>query len=273
MIFRESSTEFRGLPEWRAWLRANGWAHDKPYIESMVRSIADQGLIDPELGFVAPAEIEIQGSNFRETIVARSSNSRMRGVLLHIIDFRLERGAESSVYASESITPFAARLRVLFPRFRGSEYLPTVEERAKFPQVEHQDVQSLTYPDSSFDAYISCEVFEHVPSIDRTLAEAFRILKTQGRLIAMFPFAYSHEKSIEKARLVDGRIVFLQPAEYHGNPIDPKGSLVFTIPAWDIVDRCCELGFRDAYFSFDASRRHGITGAELAGTFTLIADR
>ena len=41
----------------------------------------------------------------------------------------------------------------------------------------HQDVQALSFSDDSFDIYVSCEVLEHVPDMDRAISEAARILK------------------------------------------------------------------------------------------------
>jgi ubiquinone/menaquinone biosynthesis C-methylase UbiE len=44
------------------------------------------------------------------------------------------------------------------------------------------NVMAVPLPDSSMDAVISQEAFLHVPNLGRALAEAFRILRTGGRL-------------------------------------------------------------------------------------------
>jgi hypothetical protein len=63
-------------------------------------------------------------------------------------------------------------------------------------------------------------------------------------------------------------------AEYHENPVDPeRGSLVFQIPGWDILDRVREAGFARAEMHFVTSHRRGICGAELAGLHFLVAGR
>jgi hypothetical protein len=78
--------------------------------------------------------------------------------------------------------------------------------------------------------------------------------------------------SVEKARLEDGLIIYLTEPEYHGNPTDPdKGSLVFTIPGWNILSQCESAGFSRATMVFKSSRHLGIVGAEIAGIFVLMA--
>jgi hypothetical protein len=46
--------------------------------------------------------------------------------------------------------------------------------------------------------------------------------------------------------------------EYHGNPLDPQGSLVFSIPGWDILDAARASGFAVAEMVAMSSRRYGI---------------
>lgn len=49
------------------------------------------------------------------------------------------------------------------------------------------DVQSLPFPDESFDLVVSLETLEHVPDPDRGLAELVRVTKRGGRLIVTTP--------------------------------------------------------------------------------------
>jgi ubiquinone/menaquinone biosynthesis C-methylase UbiE len=52
----------------------------------------------------------------------------------------------------------------------------------------------LPYPDDSFDAVISFEVFEHVQNYDEALREIRRVLRTEGASLHIFP---SRHKPIE----------------------------------------------------------------------------
>jgi SAM-dependent methyltransferase len=200
----------------------------------------------------------------------------MRAELHLIVNAALVTGWQIDVFAPESLTPFAARLREVFPRFVGSEFLPDAVSRqrinARHKDVTHQDVQALTFADQSFDLYVSNEILEHVPSIETTLKEARRVLRPAGKFVSTFPFRFMHENGLEKARIVGSSIEHLTEPEYHGNPVDPgRGSLVFTIPGWDILDVTKRVGFRDARMHFISSPRLGVTSSEVGGIFVMIA--
>lgn len=190
---------------------------------------------------------------------------------LTLVEEMLAKGPELRVYASEWVSPFADVMRK-FVTYQGSEYLPTPEDRAKHPQIRHEDVMATTFADGSFDAYITNEVLEHVPIIEAALLEANRILAPGGLFFGTFPMAYASARTVRKAELRDGQIIHLTEPEYHGNPIDPSGgSLVFNIPAWDILDQARSAGFADPRIRFVSSRRHGILGAEIAGILLFAA--
>ncbi len=54
---------------------------------------------------------------------------------------------------------------------------------ASWVQVRGGDVSALPYPDASFDAAVCTQVYEYVPTIDRALAELYRVLKPGGRAV------------------------------------------------------------------------------------------
>lgn len=49
------------------------------------------------------------------------------------------------------------------------------------------DIQSINYPDESFDTVISCETVEHVPDPKKAILELARVLKPGGRLFLTTP--------------------------------------------------------------------------------------
>ncbi len=275
MSFGDTSEYFFAFDTWMRWQAANRWIFDRDVIRQMIAGIAKNGLRDPVYGAIPPSEIEISGTNYRETISARGLNSRTRALMSVAVDLAGPENRDFDVYAPEYTTPFADRMREHFPKFVGSEYFENAEQLAQYqkqhPDCAHQDVLALTYPDNSFDLYISSEVIEHVPSVPKTLSEAQRILRPGGYLIATFPFSYVHEQSHHKARLTKDGIEYLTDPEYHGNPMSDKGSLVFSIPGWDILETSKAAGFSDRAIKFVSSTSRGSMGAEVAGVFILVA--
>lgn len=270
---------FRSLSEWMIWIQSHKFLRDGPYIEEILGCIKQVGLIDPLTGHAfLPNEVRIVGDNLRETIRAGQLISRHRALLVELRQAGLMNagllGRKAKIYAPEALTEFALYMRGRYPRFLGSEYAETEEEKASLFPIPHQDIQTLKFSDASFDLVLSNDVFEHVPDLDKALMECGRVLKPDGHLIATFPFAFNREDGIKKA-ILDGNLVkYLAEPEYHGNPMNSeKGSLVFEVPGWNLVERAKRAGFSDAAYVFNSSARHGILGPDLAGMFVFCASK
>jgi|GEM_PF-4587649 len=228
------------------------------YLEKAVNYVKKFGIFDVFNDTkIEPQEIEIVGENYRETIKYNGTISRHRSVLFELKKYMEETGLRNNdikIYSPEFITEFASFMRKHFPFYVGSELNPSI------PEIPHQDLENLTFSDSSFDVVIYNDIFEHLWNIERAMMEIYRVLKAGGILIATFPFASFSEKTRIKARkLPNGQIEYLEPPEYHGDPLNPsEGSLVVSIPGWDIIDLAKSVGFSDAYICFYSSVRYGI---------------
>lgn len=252
----EVELAFKDLPSWVEWLNENRWSLDPAYGAAVAADIRKTGLLDPIHGHVGPEKIAINESNLRESVEAFGLNSRLRGVVK--LFFESNPASNAVVYAPESVTPLAALLRTRFSNFIASEFLPTAEDRKLFPNTRHEDAQALSFENNSLDYYISCEVMEHIPDVTAALREAARVLKVGGQLVATFPFCTAGYQTVHKAVLENGKPKFLMEPEYHGNPVNPKGSLVFSIPGWDILDTAKANGFSGAEMVAMSSRKFGI---------------
>jgi len=258
--------------DWLAWREAVPQIFDREFIDSLVRQGLDHGITSAFLGRIEPAEMEATPPSYRETYLARGLRPRERARLELLIE---ETGTDTQarIYAPEAVTALAAALRARYPRFHGSEFAVDAEARRRLHPVLAEDLCALSFPEASFDLVIASDVLEHVPDLARALGEMARILRPGGVALSTFPFTWE-AIGWEKARILDGRIDYLCPPEYHGNPVDPEhGSLVFTIPGWDIIPACREAGFRKAEMVVWASASRGIVGNARAALNVLRAYR
>jgi len=270
----ELDLAFDGLPAWERWRDDNPWATDPSHVSRIVESAQRFGIVSPFLGPIPADRIQVLDRNYRETFRARGFSPRLRAVLDHLA--LMPETADPyavRIYAPEAMSPFALALRGRFPFFVGSEYFPNPETRRSMPLVPHEDLGRLSFPDASFDIAVCNEVFEHVPDLSAVFAEVARVLRPGGTLLATFPFAYNQFHAIVKAELRDGAVHLLCDPEYHSNPLDPRGSLVYQIPGWDALELARKQGFAHAEKRFIVSTSRGICGAEIAGIFMMRAVR
>ena len=148
-----------------------------------------------------------------------------------------------SVYELSSRGPLVEFLRRRSAELATSEYLDNVPPGTARDGVLCQDVQQLTFPDASFDVCTSTEVFEHVPDDTRGFREIRRVLRAGGTFVFTVPLR-EDEVTVERARVQDGRIVHLQPPEYHGDRLRGRDRvLAFRTYGCDIVERLRAAGF------------------------------
>lgn len=254
----EHQESFHSEDEWHAWAACHTPSPGE--VRACLGQIRINGVHSDFLGYIPPHEVEVTGENLREKLRARKLNSRQRAVL-DLLANEPSVGAcgGAKIFAPEAVTRLALELRGRFPFFIGSEYASSPEKVEQLYPIPNEDLQRLSLKSDAFDAVISCDVLEHVPDIPACLREMARVLKPGGVMISTHPFTWRRESHV-KAALIDGEIRYLEAPEYHGNPVDPKGSLVFTVPGWDILDQCRVCGFKDAEMVMVASGRRGIFG-------------
>jgi SAM-dependent methyltransferase len=99
-----------------------------------------------------------------------------------------------------------------------------------------ENLESLTFADRTFDLHVSQDVFEHLFDPEAALREIARTLKAGGAHVFTVPLVRKHEPTRRRALRNGTAIKHLLPEEYHGNPIDEKGSLVTFDYGFDIAD-------------------------------------
>jgi SAM-dependent methyltransferase len=195
--------------------------------------------------------------------------NRQRAMLVFLVEAgrRVARnaGRPPALLLFEQLSPLYRFLReteqdwnVVGCEWLGAEAAPGAVVRG----VRHEDAAALSLAESSVDIVASLDVFEHVPDPRRGFAEKARVLRPGGVLLMTVPFFAARDATVRRARLQGGRLEYLLPAEYHGNPMDPAGgSLVYHDFGWDLLAMIREAGFRDAFAGLYWSERYGHLGA------------
>ncbi len=96
------------------------------------------------------------------------------------------------------------------------------------------DLQNQWLNDSSFDCVITQDVMEHIPNLKLAIQEIYRTLKNCGYDIVIAPLVDKFEKTVKWTEVNGDEIKWFFIPEYHGNPIDSKGSPVFWHYGYDI---------------------------------------
>jgi SAM-dependent methyltransferase len=139
----------------------------------------------------------------------------------------------------------SARLKRECPGYQTSQYDPSVAFGQPHPEYGYrsEDLEASTFDDDTFDLVITQDVFEHLFHPERGFADVARTLRPGGAHIFTAPLVNKHRPSERCAVLCeDGSVRHLREPEYHGNPIDPNGSLVTMRWGYDI----CEWIYRSS---------------------------
>ncbi len=142
----------------------------------------------------------------------------------------------------------------------GSHYFADIPAGEMSKGYVSQDIEAQTFPDEAFDIVITQDVMEHVFHPARAHQEIWRTLKPGGLHIFTTPIMKDLVKSRIVAEIKDGTVTHLEPPEYHGNPIDEKGSLVTVVYGYDIADTIVEAAPFDVEVRRFNDRTAGILG-------------
>ena len=131
----------------------------------------------------------------------------------------------------------SARLRRSCRRYLASQYFPKEPFGGKIADFQNEDLESQTFADCTFDIVITQDVLEHVYDPASVFREIARTLKPGGAHVFCVPLVNKHRPTqIWATRNLDGSPNFLYEPDFHGNPVDPRGSPVTMRWGYDIVD-------------------------------------
>jgi SAM-dependent methyltransferase len=131
----------------------------------------------------------------------------------------------------------SVRIKQQCSKYTESQYFPNKGPGEIIQGFRNEDLEDQTFPDESFDLVVTSDVMEHIYDPEKAFQEIHRTLKPGGAHIFSVPLINRFEPTqrwAEKGN--NGEPVFLFEPEWHGNPVDSKGSPVTMHWGYDIID-------------------------------------
>ncbi len=118
-----------------------------------------------------------------------------------------------------------------------SQYFPDKPFGMQINNFYNQDLENQSFKNESFDIVVTQDVMEHLYDPGKAFAEIARTLKKGGAHIFTVPIINKHKSTeVWAVKEENNSPVFLKTPEWHGNPVDSKGSPVTMHWGFDIVD-------------------------------------
>lgn len=180
--------------------------------------------------------------------------------LIRVLESHFPGWRELSIHESSPSGAASGKLARECKHCVQTHWFPGVPPGAMHDGYRCEDLEQQTFPDGSFDLVVTQDVFEHVLDPAKGFAEIARTLKPGGAHVFTIPWYPQKQTLVRAVRDENGAVRHLVKPSYHGNPIDPQGSLVVTDWGADF----CEFVHRSSGLVTTAislaDRRQGIEG-------------
>ncbi len=139
--------------------------------------------------------------------------------------------------SSPAVRGASAKLARECPGYIASQFFPDHSGEMDVGGTRNENLERLTFGDSSVDLHVTQDVFEHVLDPDQAFREIARTLRPGGMHIFTVPITTKEKPSRVRARIINGAIHHLLPEQYHGNPVGDGRALVTVDWGYDICER------------------------------------
>lgn len=206
-----------------------------------------------------------QSDWYRDHLRCPGCNSVVRERALALVLGEVAPGWRSMAIHESSPAPrgISLKLRREAPGYVASQYFADAAPGAIVDGFRNENLERQTFADETLDLVVSLDVMEHVFDPAAAYREVFRTLKPGGIYLHTVPIHKAQiEAATRRAELgADGAVRHLagEPA-YHGNPIDPNGSLVTFDYGYDLHQQIAAWApFAVRIIRFD-DPDHGVIG-------------
>jgi SAM-dependent methyltransferase len=218
----------------------------KKLIDKVFRAANKQGSKNSETLFFSSSgqcptcnkEVEFNAREeyLREHLLCSNCGSLPRErALMVVIDQFFPRWRESIVHET-SPAPRGASIKLAKEcnHYIPSRYFERHRPGTLVDGMRCENLEALTFDDESIELHVSQDVVEHIFHPARAFREIARTLKPGGMHIFSVPIVNKDKPSARRARLEDGEIEHLVPAQYHGDGFGGPKSLVTVDWGYDI---------------------------------------
>lgn len=147
--------------------------------------------------------------------------------LMSVIELFFPEWTELNIHESSPSERGASdKLKRKGKRYIASQYWPNRPLGSIYDGVYNIDLEQQTFDANLFDLVVTQDVFEHLYHPDKAVREIYRTLKSGGAHICTIPMVNKTKPTEKWSVINNGNIVFLHEEEYHGNPIQEKGTPV-----------------------------------------------
>ena len=172
-------------------------------------------------------------------------------------DWRSARIHESSPIARG----ISEKLKKQAKRYVATQFFPASPLGQTVSGFRNENLERQTFASGSFDIVVTLDVLEHVNEPEACFREFERTLAPGGIKIFTAPTHKNRTETARRARfLADGSVEHFGPPEYHGNPVDPRGSLVTFDYGYDLPDLIAQWCGLDTHVHRFHDRLHGVLG-------------
>lgn len=147
--------------------------------------------------------------------------------LMKVIEMFYPNWRELSIHESSPVNRGTSlKLRTECKRYPPTQYWPDREVGMTYGGIINVNLEKQLFEKDMFDLVITQDVFEHLYDPESAVKEIYRTLKPNGSHICTVPLVNKSKPTEKWSILRNGEVLFLHKPEYHGNPVDPKGSPV-----------------------------------------------
>jgi hypothetical protein len=155
--------------------------------------------------------------------------------LIHVLQTHFPNWRTLKIHESSPGGNSSEKLKREGQDYLASHFFPDVVPGQMKHGFRCENLERQTFTNAEFDLVITQDVFEHILNPAQALSEIARALKPGGAHVFTIPWYY-WKPTLVRAIEENGSIRHLENPDYHGNPIDPNGSLVVTEWGWDLCD-------------------------------------